>query len=133
MASGQLQLRTSNQREFVDITTQLQKVVTSSAIHCGLLVVYNPHTTAGVTINEGADPDVQSDLIGVFSTIIPEDFPYRHQEGNSPAHMKATLTGSSVTLFIENGRIQSGTWQHVFFCEYDGPRNRTLWWKVIEG
>jgi len=133
MASGKLQLRTSNQREFVDITTQLQEAVTSSAIHSGLLVVYNPHTTAGVTINEGADPDVQSDLIGVFSTIIPEDFPYRHQEGNSPAHMMATLTGSSMTLFIENGRIQSGTWQHVFFCEYDGPRNRTLWWKVIEG
>jgi len=133
MASGKLQLRTSRQREFVDVTAQLREAVAASGVQNGLLVVYNPHTTAGVTINEGADPDVQRDLIGVFSQVIPENYPYRHREGNSPAHMMATLSGSSVTLFIEDGQLRSGTWQHIFFCEFDGPRNRTLWWKVIEG
>ncbi len=119
--------------EFVDITTQLQEAVDDCGADDGLLVVYNPHTTAGITINEGADPAVQSDLLGVLTRIIPKDYPYRHREGNSPSHMMTTLTGSSATVFIENGRIRLGTWQRIFFCEYDGPRNRKVWWKILKG
>lgn len=119
--------------EFVDITPQLQQAVQESGAGDGVCHVYNPHTTAGLTINEGADPAVQSDLIGVFRQMVPLKYPYRHQEGNSPSHMMATLTGSSVTVFIESGRLQLGTWQRIFFCEFDGPRNRKVWWKILQG
>jgi len=133
MPSGEFQLSTSVHMEFVDITAKLQHAVESSEVSSGVLIVHNPHTTAGLTINEGADPDVQSDLIGVFRQVIPEEYPYRHQEGNSPSHMMTTLTGSSVSVFIENGKIQLGTWQRIFFCEYDGPRIRKVWWKILAG
>ena len=119
--------------EFVDITGQVQQAVTDSKVSDGVCFVYNPHTTSGLTINEGADPAVQSDLIGVFKQIVPQNYPYRHQEGNSPSHMMATLTGSSVTVFIESGRLVLGTWQRIFFCEYDGPRNRKVSWKILKG
>lgn len=119
--------------EFVDITSHLQKEVKNSGIQDGICYAYNPHTTAGLTINEGADPAVQSDLIGVFKQMVPLNYPYRHQEGNSPSHMMTTLTGSSVTVFIESGRLQLGTWQRIFFCEYDGPRNRKVLWKILQG
>lgn len=131
--SGKFPVSTSSHMEFVDITKQVQKTVTDSGIKDGICYVYNPHTTAGLTINEGADPAVQSDLIGVFRQMVPTDYPYRHQEGNSPSHMMTTLTGSSVTVFIESGRLQLGTWQRIFFCEYDGPRNRKIWWKILQG
>lgn len=133
MPSGQFSLTTRSHMEFVDITSRLQQVIDNSAINSGVLLVYNPHTTAGITINEGADPDVQTDLIGVFRRIISEDFPYRHREGNSPSHMMTTLTGSSASVFIENATMQLGTWQRIFFCEYDGPRNRKVRWKILEG
>lgn len=133
MPSGEFPLSTSAHMEFVDITAKLQHAVDSSEVSRGVLMIHNPHTTAGITINEGADPDVQDDLIGVFRQVIPEKYPYQHQEGNSPSHMMTTLTGSSVSVFIENGRIQLGTWQRIFFCEYDGPRNRKVWWKILEG
>lgn len=119
--------------EFIDITSKVQKVVSGSGVNDGICYVYNPHTTAGLTINEGADPAVQSDLIGVFRKMVPLDYPYRHQEGNSPSHMMTTLTGSSVTVFIESGSLKLGTWQRIFFCEYDGPRNRKIWWKILQG
>lgn len=119
--------------EFVDITRELQQAIDETGISDGVCHVYNPHTTAGLTINEGADPAVQHDLIGVFRRIIPTDYPYRHMEGNSPSHMMTTLTGSSVTVFLAKGRLQLGTWQRIFFCEYDGPRSRKVWWKIIEG
>lgn len=131
--AGKFSLSTSRHMEFVDITTQLQKAVTDCGVPDGICYVFNPHTTAGLTINEGADPAVQSDLTGVLKQLVPHDYPYQHQEGNSPAHMMATLTGSSVTVFIESGRLQLGTWQRIFFCEYDGPRNRKVWWKVLRG
>lgn len=133
MTSGTFPVTTSSHMEFVDITGQVQNAVSDSSITDGVCYVYNPHTTAGLTINEGADPAVQSDLIGVFSRIIPKDYPYRHMEGNSPSHMMATLTGSSVTVIIESGRLVLGTWQRIFFCEFDGPRNRTVRWKIIKG
>lgn len=119
--------------EFIDITSQLRRVVEENDIENGLLTVYSPHTTAGITINEGADPDVQRDLLGVFQQLVPQKFPYRHREGNSPSHMMTTLTGSSATMIIAKGSIQLGTWQRLFFCEYDGPRNRTFWWKILKG
>jgi secondary thiamine-phosphate synthase enzyme len=117
--------------EFVDITSQLQKEVTRSGIGDAVCYVYNPHTTAGLTINEGADPAVQDDIVSVFKKIIPFDHPYRHLEGNSPAHIMASLMGSSVTVFIENGRLVLGTWQKIFFCEFDGPRSRKVIWKLL--
>ena len=119
--------------EMVDITAQVQDAVTGSKIGNGVCIVYNPHTTAGLTINEGADPAVKSDLLGVFRQLIPNDYPYRHGEGNSPAHMMATLTGSSVTVLIASGRLQLGTWQRIFFCEYDGPRKRRVLWQILPG
>ena len=131
--SGKFPISTSTHMEFVDITSQIQKAVTNCDVLDGVCYVYNPHTTAGLTINEGADPAVQSDLIGVFKQMVPLNYPYRHQEGNSPSHMMTTLTGSSVTVFIESGQLKLGTWQRIFFCEYDGPRNRKVWWKVLQG
>ena len=133
MNSGKFSVSTSSHMEFVDITSQIQKAIKDSGISDGVCYVYNPHTTAGLTINEGADPAVQSDLIGVFKQMVPLNYPYRHQEGNSPSHMMTTLTGSSVTVFIESGRLQLGTWQRIFFCEYDGPRSRKVWWKILQG
>ena len=118
--------------EFVDITDEVQKAATDSDVSNGICTVFPPHTTACLTINAGADPAVQSDLIGVLNQIVPRDYPYRHREGNSPSHMMATMTGSSVTVFIEQGRLQLGTWQRIFFCEFDGPRNRKVWWKILQ-
>jgi len=131
--TGSIALRTLSAMEFVDITPQVQDVVTDSAVSDGVCIIYNPHTTAGLTINEGADPAVCSDLVGVFRQIIPRNYPYRHQEGNSPSHMMATLTGSSVTVLISSGSLQLGTWQRIFFCEYDGPRSRKILWKILPG
>ncbi len=133
MVSGRFAVNTASSMEFVDITANLQRIIDDNDVDSGLLVAYNPHTTAGITINEGADPDVQSDLITILQHIIPLEFPYKHLEGNSPSHMMATLTGSSVTVIIENGRLLLGTWQRIFFCEYDGPRNRKVWWKILGG
>ncbi len=119
--------------EFVDISGQLREAARTSGVENGLLMVYSPHTTAGITINEGADPAVQEDLIGVFQRIIPKDYPFQHREGNSPAHAMTTLTGSSATVIIEDAKLWLGTWQRIFFCEYDGPRTRKVWWKIIAG
>jgi secondary thiamine-phosphate synthase enzyme len=131
--TGSFALRTADAMEFVDITPQVQHAVTDSTVSDGVCFIYNPHTTAGLTINEGADPAVCSDLAGVFRQLIPRNYPYRHQEGNSPSHMMATLTGSSVTVFIASGSLQLGTWQRIFFCEYDGPRSRKVLWKILPG
>ena len=130
---GTFPVSTSSHMEFVDITGLIQQAVTDSDVSDGVCFIYNPHTTSGLTINEGADPAVQSDLIGVFKQMVPQNYPYRHLEGNSPSHMMATLTGSSVTVFIESGRLILGTWQRIFFCEYDGPRNRKVFWKILKG
>lgn len=119
--------------QFTDITAQVQQAITESAVAEGLLCLFNPHTTAGLTINEGCDPNVQRDLLGVLQTVIPRNYPYRHAEGNSPSHIMATLTGSSLTVIITAGKLQLGTWQRIFFCEYDGPRSRKVHWKVIAG
>ena len=131
MATGTFSVATGSRMEFVDITGRIQKEISQAGIVEGVCYVYNPHTTAGVTINEGADPAVQYDIVAVLRKIVPQDHPYKHMEGNSPAHIMASLMGSSVTVFIENGRLVLGTWQKIFFCEFDGPRSRKIIWKLL--
>jgi secondary thiamine-phosphate synthase enzyme len=131
MRSGTFTVSTDSAAEFVDITTQARQAVKAADVQDGLLCLFNPHTTAGLTVNEGCDPAVRHDLLGLFQQLISQSYPCRHAEGNSPAHALATLTGSSVTLLIAEGEIRLGRWQHVFFCEYDGPRNRKVFWQVL--
>ncbi|NOR22819.1 MAG: YjbQ family protein [Desulforhopalus sp.] len=131
MFSGKFKITTTAKMELVSITTELNKVIKSQSISSGILYLFNPHTTAGLTINEGADPDVCRDIISGLEQIVPHDLNYRHMEGNSPSHLMALLTGSSLTIHIENGNLQLGTWQKIFFCEYDGPRSRSVNWKII--
>ena len=126
MNKGTFTVSTTRRMEFVDITTQLEKAIAGRSGDSTLCCVYNPHTTAGLTINEGADPAVQEDIISVLNTIVPHKHPYRHMEGNSPAHVKATLVGPSEMIAVENGKLVLGTWQGIFFCEFDGPRSRRL-------
>jgi secondary thiamine-phosphate synthase enzyme len=119
---------TSDQRnQMIDITDEVQHFVKEEKINDGYLIAYVPHTTAGITINEGADPDVQHDIIDTLEKLIPENTSYHHSEGNSDAHIKASLLGSSVTVLIEGGKLILGTWQHIFFYEGDGPRHRTVY------
>jgi secondary thiamine-phosphate synthase enzyme len=124
-------LKTRSRTEMVDITAQVQKVLAEASMADGICVVYVPHTTAGVTINEGADPSVCFDITKRLRELVPEGAGYRHAEGNSDSHIKAALVGSSVTVIIEGGHMALGTWQKVFFCEFDGPRTRTIMLKMI--
>lgn len=111
----------------IDITREVQGLVDEEKIQKGIMVVYVPHTTAGVTINEGADPSVQRDIVETLKRLVPESGDYNHMEGNSDAHIKASLLGSSVTLLVENRKLLLGTWQHIFFYEGDGARNRRVY------
>jgi secondary thiamine-phosphate synthase enzyme len=126
-----IEVRTKTREEFVDLTAEVGRLVAASGIKSGLCVVAVPHTTAGVTVNENADPDVWADLVMTLRRAVPDALPYSHGEGNSPAHMKASLVGSSVTLLVEDGRLRLGTWQGIFFCEFDGPRARQAWVQVV--
>jgi secondary thiamine-phosphate synthase enzyme len=121
---------TKSKVEFQDITAEVQHVVTSSGIEDGICHVFVPHTTAGVTLNEHADPSVVVDISEQLDRLIPQRGDYRHLEGNAPAHIKASLVGNSEVLLIEGGRLLLGTWQGLFFCEFDGPRQRNLLVKV---
>lgn len=132
MPSGTLKVISRSHMELVDITSEVSNVVKTSGISNGTLLLFNLHTTAGLTINEGADPAVQTDIIAGLRKIVPLDHPFKHMEGNSPSHIMATLTGCSLTVFIEDGRLILGTWQRIFFCEYDGPRTRTIKWRITE-
>ena len=125
-----LSVKTKAQTEFVDITSEVQKVVSSSDVRDGLCMVYVPHTTAAVTINESADPSVKADMLMVLNEMVPWDAGYRHLEGNSPAHIKSTLVGASELIAVENNSLVLGTWQGIFFCEFDGPRTRKVHVKV---
>jgi len=131
MQSGELSVSTSKRMEIIDITSQISQALLAAGGGDGLCFVYNPHTTAGLTINEGADPAVREDILAVFNQIIPSNFPYKHLEGNSPAHIMASLMGSSVTVIAENGHLLLGTWQKIYFCEFDGPRSRKLLWRLM--
>ncbi len=132
MISGQHSIRTNKVMELVDITTLVNTEITNSGIDRGLCFLFNPQTTAGLTINEGADPDVQTDIIAGFREMVPMNFPFKHMEGNSPAHIMASLMGASLTIAIDNNKIQLGTWQRVFFCEFDGPRTRKIHWRLLK-
>jgi secondary thiamine-phosphate synthase enzyme len=128
-----LTVRTGQRTELVDITADVSRRVAQSGVREGLCMLYVPHTTAGVTINEGADPSVRVDILMVLNQMVPWKADYRHMEGNSPAHVKATLVGASQTVAIENGELVLGTWQAIFFCEFDGPRARKVHLRILEG
>ena len=125
-----LTISTRSRNEFVDITSQIQDVVRESGLSEGLCTIFVPHTTAGLTINEGADPSVQRDILTHLQKIIPRDGDFRHLEGNSDAHIKASLMGSSQTVFVEEGQLVLGTWQAIYFAEFDGPRKRKVMVRV---
>ena len=126
-----LQVRSSKQTEFIDITRLVQEIVQKAGVEDGLCMLFVPHTTAAVTINENADPSVPRDILMELNKIVPFEDRYQHTEGNSSAHIKSSLVGCSQTLFIESGRLLLGTWQGIFFCEFDGPRNRQVYVTVV--
>jgi secondary thiamine-phosphate synthase enzyme len=121
-----LKVKTKARTELVDITTEVQNAVRKAGLEEGLCMVYVPHTTAAVTINESADPSVARDVLMILNDIVPWEADYRHREGNSPAHVKSSLVGASELVAVQNGHLQLGTWQGIFFCEFDGPRTRTV-------
>jgi secondary thiamine-phosphate synthase enzyme len=126
MHSDGFSVGTHSRSELIDVTAQVQRVVAASGLREGLALVFCPHTTAGMTINENADPDVVHDILNALEKLVPWQAGYRHGEGNSAAHIKASLMGSSVTVVIRDGRLQLGTWQGIYLCEFDGPRQRRV-------
>jgi secondary thiamine-phosphate synthase enzyme len=124
-------VKTSAQTEFVNVTHSVQEVVKKAGVENGICIIFIPHTTAAITINENADPSVVQDILMELNKIVPFKDQYHHREGNSPAHIKASLVGCSQTVFIESGKLALGTWQGIFFCEFDGPRSRKVYVKVI--
>ena len=122
----EIRISTTSRTELLDITGEVQKAVADSGVRDGVCHVYVPHTTAGVTINENADPSVRQDILMELNKIIPFQDNYRHLEGNAAAHIKATMVGSSETILVEAGKLLLGTWQGIFFCEFDGPRSRRV-------
>lgn len=126
-----LRIRTERRTQLVDITEGVQKIVSRSGVMTGICYLYVPHTTAGITINEHADPDVASDVEAALDRLIPAKGPYRYAEGNSDSHIKAILVGTSQFVFVEAGKLALGRWQGVFFCEFDGPRERQLYVRVV--
>ncbi len=125
-----LTLNTRSRTEFLDLTGEIEAAVLKSGVREGLCHLFVPHTTAALTINENADPSVKSDILMVLNKIISDQEPYRHLEGNSPAHIKASLLGPQLTLMVSGGRLVLGTWQGIYLCEFDGPRSRRLYLKV---
>jgi secondary thiamine-phosphate synthase enzyme len=125
-ASCTLQVKTTRRTQLLDITREVQQGVRDAGVRSGVCHLYVPHTTAGLTINENADPDVPRDIEAAMDRLVPKDGPYKHFEGNADAHIKSTLTGVSLSVEIEGGELQLGRWQGVFFCEYDGPRQREV-------
>ena len=128
-----LELQTTARIQLVDITAQVKSMLRNEEIYSGILVIYVPHTTCGLTINENADPSVKEDITALLSTLVPSNGHYRHAEGNSDAHIKASLLGSSVSVIIESGALILGTWQGIYLAEFDGPRKRSILIKVLPG
>jgi secondary thiamine-phosphate synthase enzyme len=126
-----INIKTDSRVDFQDITSKVRELVASSGIESGVCYVLVPHTTAGVTVNEHADPSVVEDIAAQLEVMVPRHSNYRHMEGNAPAHIKASLVGNSEVLLVDGGKLLLGTWQGVFFCEFDGPRNRTVLVKII--
>ncbi|AEF16467.1 MULTISPECIES: secondary thiamine-phosphate synthase enzyme YjbQ [Thermoanaerobacterium] len=125
-----IKIDTPSREAIIDITDEVRKIVKVSGIKDGICFIHVPHTTAGVTINENADPDVKEDILRGLNEIIPQ-IRFKHIEGNSDAHIKSVLVGTSINLMIENGDIQLGTWQGLYFCEFDGPRHRKVYVKIV--
>ncbi len=128
-----IEVRTRTRVEFLDVTSRVRTCIAKSGVKDGLCVVFCPHTTAAVTINENADPDVTADMIRFTSKLVPQDPAFRHAEGNSDSHVKSSLFGPSLTLIVQDGKPILGTWQSVYFCEFDGPRGRDLYVKTVAG
>jgi len=127
----EISVQTNSRVQMIDVTSAVQKAVGEEKIETGLCLVYTPHTTAAVTINENADPDVPRDILEALERAVPLRANYRHTEGNSAAHVKSSLVGASELVIIENGRLVLGTWQSIFFCEFDGPRTRKMIIKFV--
>ncbi len=130
----EITLKTTGRNQFIDITRQVESIVLQSGVRRGICVIYVPHTTAGVTINENADPTVRKDIISTLEKLVPWREPfYEHAEGNSAAHIKSSLIGCNQTVIVQEGKLLLGTWQGIYFCEFDGPRTRKVYVKVVEG
>ena len=127
----QFSVKTQSRTDFIKIDQQVAEIVQESGLNDGVVTIFIPHTTAGITINENADPDVTSDLELVLNRMVPWDAGYRHLEGNTAAHAKASMMGSSAQVIVLDGLLQLGMWQSLYFCEFDGPRTRTVWVKGI--
>ena len=127
-----IDVRTNKRVELIDITDRIQAIANKSKVKDGICFVFCPHTTAGLTINENADPSVRSDIINTLNKIVPQGLNYAHTEGNADSHIKSSLFGSLLTVFVENGQLALGTWQGIYFCESDGPRSRQVWVKISE-
>jgi secondary thiamine-phosphate synthase enzyme len=125
-----IEIKTGSREAMIDITARLEELLKNQKTTSGLMTVYTPHTTTGLTINEGADPDVCRDILAHLRTMIPQHAGFRHAEGNSDAHIKATFFGSSVQVIVHEGRLMLGTWQRIFLGEFDGPRSRTVWVRI---
>jgi secondary thiamine-phosphate synthase enzyme len=126
-----VRVKTDRRTQLVDVTAQVERVVKAAGVASGVCHLYVPHTTAAVMINEHADPDVATDLEGVLDRLVPHAGPYRHSEGNSDSHARAVMVGASRVVFVKDGKLALGRWQGVFFCEFDGPRERKIWVKVV--
>ena len=126
-----LSIQTQKHTQFLDITRAVQSAVSAQNIKDGVVTIFIPHTTAGVTINENADPDVVSDLADALDRVVPWNGEYKHSEGNAAAHVKASMMGSSIQVIVDEGLLRLGTWQALYFCEFDGPRSRNVWIQVV--
>jgi secondary thiamine-phosphate synthase enzyme len=129
--TGEVSLQTERRTQLLDVTPVVAKMVRDSGIHHGICHLYVPHTTAGIIVNEGADPDVARDIESTLDRLVPKQGDYQHAEGNSDSHVKSALVGSSASVFVAGGRLELGPWQAIFFCEFDGPRQRTLRIKIV--
>lgn len=127
-----IDIRTAKRIDLVDITDRVQDIIRRSRVNKGICFLFCPHTTAGLTINENADPSVQRDIMNALSKLVPASTGYSHTEGNADSHIKSSIFGSSLTVFIEDGRLAFGTWQGIYFCEGDGPRSREVWVKIMQ-
>ena len=127
-----LNIKTNNRIDLIDITDKVRAVASKSKVKDGICFIFCPHTTAGLTINENADPQVKRDIINTLNKLVPENAGYAHSEGNADSHIKSSLFGSSLTIFIEDGQLALGSWQGIYFCESDGPRSREAWIKILE-
>ena len=128
---NEITIKTGKRNEFVDITQEVSELISAQGVKEGFVILYVPHTTAGITINEHADPSVKRDILNKLEELVPPDKGYTHMEGNADSHIKATLVGNTLTIPISSGRLVLGTWQGIFFCEFDGPRTRKLIVKVV--